>query len=204
MPDPVLRSASSAAPKKPGAERKLGTTCFWKSSIALSSWSGGVCVRVPRMNMSSSHIRAHLRIAWQLFSLQANRALRPRRALSSAFVNQSAGIEAVHLACGLAGEDLHLQAARADELHQHGAYDTACGANAHVGQVRFGIPSHAGHGGRGLELTQLVPDQTGRHTDHRRVGCAADCGKLTRHAEGVAARDLDLPWVIALVHDPDA
>src|SRR5258708_9386091 len=182
MPDPVLRSASSAAPKKPGAERKLGTTCFWKSAIAVSGWSGGVGVRGPRMNMSSCHIRARLRIAWQLFSLQANRALRPRRALSSAFVNQSAGIEAVHLAGRLAREDLHLQAACADELHQYGAYDTACGANAHVGQVRFGVPSDAGHGGIGLELAQLVLDQTRRHPDHRPAWTAAAFRELNPHA----------------------
>src|SRR5258708_16526678 len=123
------------------------------------------------------------------------------RALFSAFVHEGAGIESGHLAGGLAREDLHLQAARADELHQYGAYDASCCANAHVRQVRFGVPSDAGPSGIRLELAQLAPDQTGRHTDHRRVGCAAECGKLTRRAEVVAARALDLLWVIAVVND---
>src|SRR5712692_6133609 len=78
MPVPVLRSASSTAPKKPGIDRTLGITCFWKFSIVWSILSGGVCSCVARMNIASSSLlcrkhRANLTIRWALGSLGCQR-----------------------------------------------------------------------------------------------------------------------------------
>src|SRR5207248_9094094 len=51
MPAPISRFTSRAAPALPGAERAAGSTCCLKLAIAASTLSGGVCIRVARMNL---------------------------------------------------------------------------------------------------------------------------------------------------------
>src|ERR1700730_16129872 len=116
------------------------------------------------------------------------------------FKKLGVGVEADHLRCGFARENLHLQLPLAGRLHQNRA-NGGTGPGCDMRQVLLGVPRFAGARRVVLDLPQLTLDQARGLIDPGRIGSVANDGELLGLASIISERDDDLARIVAVVDD---